>query len=28
MKRAKEPRSLKAQRRTYSHPGEPGLEIA
>ena len=28
MKRAKEPRSLKAQRRTYSHPGEPGLETA
>ena len=28
MKRAKEPRSLKAQRKTYSHPGEPGLETA
>ena len=28
MKRAKEPRSLKAHRRTYSHPGEPGLETA
>jgi len=28
MKRAKEPRSLRARRRTYSHPGEPGLETA
>ena len=28
MKRAKEPRSLRAQRRTYSRPGEPGLETA
>ena len=28
MKRAKEPRSLRAQRRTYSRPGERGLETA
>jgi len=28
MKRAKEPQSLRAQRRTYSHPGERGLETA
>ena len=28
MKRAKEPRSLRTQRRRYSHPGERGLETA